>query len=108
MSKTIPTGAALGADITEIDLHFGDASETVLTALHHHLVVQIRGANIDDLALTRFASRFGQLEGFSAFSRSRPCNAVTPMPETATPKRSKVHCLCAVLIARTYQVFPLL
>jgi taurine dioxygenase len=72
MSKIVPTGAALGADITEIDPHSRDAPETVLEALHHHLVVRIRGADIDDLAFTRFASRFGQLEGSPAFSRSRP------------------------------------
>ena len=72
MSKIISTGAVLGADITEIDLHSHDASDTVLAALHHHLVVRIRGADIDDLAFTRFASRFGQLEGSPSFSRSRP------------------------------------
>jgi hypothetical protein len=37
-----------------------------------------------------------------------PDNAVPPMPEPATPKRSKAHYLWAVLIARIYEVFPLL
>ncbi len=33
---------------------------------------------------------------------------LAPMPETATPKRSKAHYLWAVLIARIYEMFPLL
>ncbi len=33
---------------------------------------------------------------------------LAPMPETATPKRSKAHYLWAVLIDRIYEVFPLL
>ena len=37
-----------------------------------------------------------------------PGNAVPTMPEPATPKRSKAHYLCTVLIARIYEVFPLL
>lgn len=72
MPKIIPTGAALGADIAQIDLAASDASDTVAAALHDHQVVRIRGTDIDDLAFTRFAARFGQLEGSPAFSRSRP------------------------------------
>ena len=34
--------------------------------------------------------------------------AIPPTPEPATPKRSKAHYLWAVLIARIYEVFPLL
>ena len=38
-----------------------------------------------------------------------PGNAVPPAPEpVAPPKRSKAHYLWAVLIARIYEVFPLL
>ena len=37
-----------------------------------------------------------------------PGNAVPPMPEPAPPKRSPAHYLWAVLIARIYEVFPLL
>ena len=36
------------------------------------------------------------------------CNAVPPTPEPATPKRAPAHYLWAVLIARIYEVFPLL
>ncbi len=35
-------------------------------------------------------------------------HAIPPTPESATPKRSKAHYLWAVLIARVYEVFPLL
>lgn len=35
-------------------------------------------------------------------------HAIPPTPEPATPKRSKAHYLWAVLIARIYEVFPLL
>ena len=35
-------------------------------------------------------------------------HAISPTPEPATPKRSKAHYLWAVLIARIYEVFPLL
>ena len=35
-------------------------------------------------------------------------HAISPTPEPATPKRSKSHYLWAVLIARIYEVFPLL
>jgi hypothetical protein len=37
-----------------------------------------------------------------------PGNAVPPTPEPAPPKRSPAHYLWAVLIARIYEVFPLL
>jgi hypothetical protein len=37
-----------------------------------------------------------------------PGNAVPPTPEPASPKRSPAHYLWAVLIARIYEVFPLL
>ncbi|HRH29917.1 MAG TPA: transposase, partial [Aquabacterium sp.] len=35
-------------------------------------------------------------------------HAISPTPEPAPPKRSKAHYLWAVLIARIYEVFPLL
>ena len=35
-------------------------------------------------------------------------HAIPPTPEPATPKRSKAHYLWAVLIARIFEVFPLL
>ena len=35
-------------------------------------------------------------------------HAIPPTPEPASPKRSKAHYLWAVLIARIYEVFPLL
>jgi hypothetical protein len=35
-------------------------------------------------------------------------HAIPSTPEPATPKRSKAHYLWAVLIARIYEVFPLL
>ena len=49
-----------------------------------------RGAKVDELRLTPLG------------------RAIQPTPEPATAKRPKVHYLWAVLIARIYEVFPLL
>ena len=46
--------------------------------------------------------------GTAAPTLSLPGNAVTPTHEPVPPKRSPAHYLWAVLIARIYEVFPLL
>lgn len=60
-----PTGAALGADISGIDLNteLSDGEfQTILDAWRDHLVLRFRGQKLDDDALVRFSSRFGTLD----------------------------------------------
>ncbi len=68
-----PSGAALGADVTGVNLSSPSASDMALIeqALRDHLVIRLRGYTLDDVAFTRFAEHFGTLEGSPAFSRSR-------------------------------------
>lgn len=58
------TGAALGADIENVDL--AQVSEAEFRAIervwHEHLVVRVRGQTLDDAALMRFSARFGKLD----------------------------------------------
>jgi taurine dioxygenase len=59
-----PTGAALGADIRGIqpaNLH-DDAFAAIRSALREHLVLRIRGADVDDRAYMALARRFGEIE----------------------------------------------
>lgn len=68
-----PLGPSLGAEIAGIDIATASAAdvETVLQALGPHLVVRLRGIEVDDVHFTRFAERFGDLEGSPDFSKSR-------------------------------------
>ena len=68
-----PTGAALGADVTGVTMPLPSQSDidTIRGALRDHLVVRLRGTAMDDVAFTRFAEAFGELEGSPDFSRSR-------------------------------------
>jgi taurine dioxygenase len=68
-----PTQSALGADVDGLDLSAPTSSDiaTLLTALREHLVVRLRGYTLDDVAFTRLAERFGDLEGSPDFSKSR-------------------------------------
>jgi taurine dioxygenase len=68
-----PTGAALGADVDGVNLASPSAADvdTLHAALRDHLVVRLRGYTLDDIAFTRLAERFGELEGSPDFSRSR-------------------------------------
>ena len=72
-ASIVPSGKALGTDVEGID---GSAVtprevERILEALHAHLVVRLRGTQMDDVAFTRLAERFGTLEGSPDYSRSR-------------------------------------
>ena len=73
-SKIRPANGALGADVLNISLPAAPPEDIDLIrlALRDHLVVRLRGFSVDDTAFTRFAERFGDLEGSPAFSRSRP------------------------------------
>ncbi|GAC1416962.1 MAG: TauD/TfdA family dioxygenase [Candidatus Velthaea sp.] len=60
-----PTGAALGADISGVDIG-GDIDEAamnaILTAWGEHLVLRFRGQKISDDQLVAFSRRFGTLD----------------------------------------------
>ncbi len=60
-----PTGAALGADVSGIDLSRELSAETfrqVYKAWNDHLVIRLRGQRLDDEALIRFSACFGELD----------------------------------------------
>ena len=71
--QIVPTGRALGADVVGIDPGNPSIEDVaaVKSALRDHLVVRLRGYTISDVAFTRFAAMFGELEGSPAYSRSR-------------------------------------
>jgi taurine dioxygenase len=61
----IPTGAALAADVSGVDLSRPLAAgefEAIETAWHRHLVLRFRNQRLDDTALLAFARRFGELD----------------------------------------------
>ncbi|MCE8042333.1 TauD/TfdA family dioxygenase [Halomonas daqingensis] len=61
----IPSGAALGADITGVDLSRPLTDEQVaaiIDAWHQHLVLRIRGQSLSDADLIRFSQHFGELD----------------------------------------------
>ena len=66
MKPTVtPSGAALGARIDNIDVSQPLTDEEhafIERAFHENLVVCLSGKPYDDLALTRFGRRFGELE----------------------------------------------
>lgn len=60
-----PTGAALGADIADIDLADEMSADTVAAlkaAWSQHLVLRFRGQSLSDEALLDFSRHFGQLD----------------------------------------------
>jgi taurine dioxygenase len=68
-----PTNAALGADVPGINLEAPSSNDVslILRALRGRLVIRLRGYMQDDVAFTRLAERFGELEGSPDYSRSR-------------------------------------
>jgi taurine dioxygenase len=68
-----PSGAALGADVDGVNLASPSNADiaTLVGALRDHLVIRLRGYELDDKAFTRLAERFGDLEGSPEYSRSR-------------------------------------
>lgn len=70
----VPTGTGLGADIVGFDpSDFTPADFAVVhQALLDHLVIRIRGTDIDDAAFERFGAKFGTLKPSPDFTRSRP------------------------------------
>ena len=72
-SKIRPTAAALGADVAGVNLQSPSSVDIaiILAALRDRLVIRLRGYALDDVAFTRLAERFGELEGSPDFSKSR-------------------------------------
>jgi taurine dioxygenase len=68
-----PTTAALGADVDGVTLHDPSQADlaTIRAALRDRLVIRLRALDLDDVAFTRLAERFGELEGSPDYSRSR-------------------------------------
>src|SRR6187549_3677401 len=68
-----PTPAALGADVEGVDLATPGSADigALERALQDRLVIRLRGYELDDVAFTRLAERFGDLEGSPDFSKSR-------------------------------------
>ena len=67
-----PTGAALGADLGHVDL--ADLSDRAFAAIRRallgHLVLRIRGTEIDDRSFLALARRFGEVEPPEARTRT--------------------------------------
>lgn len=88
----IPTGAALGADVTGMDLMKPldvAAFKAIEAAWHQHLVLRFRGQQLDDPGLLAFARRFGDLD-------QAPVHAVgdtdvDPYPEITVMSNIKVN-----------------
>ena len=88
----IPTGAALGADVTGVDLMKPldvAAFKAIEAAWHQHLVLRFRGQQLDDPGLLAFARRFGDLD-------QAPVHAVgdtdvDPYPEITVMSNIKVN-----------------
>lgn len=62
--QVIPLSEALGAEIGGVDAShtLGDADfRAILDAWHEHLVIVLRGQDLDEDAQVRFAERFGEL-----------------------------------------------
>ena len=72
-SKIRPAAAALGADVVGVNLQSPSSVDIaiILAALRDRLVIRLRGYALDDVAFTRLAERFGELEGSPDFSKSR-------------------------------------
>ena len=61
----IPTGAALAADVTGVDLSqpmSADTTAQIRKAWNDHLVLRFRGQQLDDPSFLKFASLFGELD----------------------------------------------
>src|SRR5207249_11737076 len=60
----IPTGAALGATVTGVDLRYlGEAQfARIMQAWHEHAVLLFRGQTVSDQDLIAFSRRLGDLD----------------------------------------------
>ncbi|HEY1363191.1 MAG TPA: TauD/TfdA family dioxygenase [Xanthobacteraceae bacterium] len=62
--RVLPTGRALGAEITGVDLRCLNATafERIMQAWHRHSVLLFRGQSLNDLELIAFSRRLGDLD----------------------------------------------
>src|SRR5262249_31107631 len=60
----IPTGAALAAEVTGVDLRYLDDTTfgRLVDAWHQHSVLLVRGQSLSDQDLIAFSRRFGDLD----------------------------------------------
>ena len=67
-----PTGAALGADVLDVDLAALDRRgfDAIRAGLREHLVLRFRGGAIDDASYIELARRFGEIEPPEAHTRT--------------------------------------
>ena len=71
----VPTGAALGADITGLDIRrpIDDATfAAIYRAWNDHLVLRFRGQSLDDDQLAAFSRRFGDLDDAPISAKDGP------------------------------------
>jgi len=76
-----PTGAALGADISGVDLKSDisdDVFNEILDAWHRYSVLRFRGQHLDDDSLAAFSRRFGELDMAPITRTGRPYNPDRP------------------------------
>ena len=86
----IPTGAALGADVTGVDLSKPISAETfrqIEDAWHTHLVLRFRGQQLDDPALLAFGKMFGELDAAPIHAGK---DVVNPYPQITVMSNIKV------------------
>lgn len=93
--EIIPTGAEVGAEVRGVDLRGElDAQqvETIQRAWHDHLILLIRGQDIDDEQLVAFSRHFGVLHLAPANEYTNRGNTDTPamLPEVALISNVKV------------------
>ncbi len=92
--KIVPSGAALGAEITGLDLA-GDISDdafaTVLQAWAGHLVLRFRDQKLDEAALLRFSRRFGVLDP----------NPTRPMNIPNHPSSNEINVISNIVVDGT-------
>jgi taurine dioxygenase len=87
----IPTGAALGAEVTGIDLRYLDGTtfERLVDAWHQHSVVLVRGQSLSDQDLIAFSRRLGDLDWAPIQENGR--RFVEGMPEIYIVSNVKVN-----------------
>jgi taurine dioxygenase len=79
MIEVVPLSPALGAEIRGVDASqpLGDAQfQRILDAWHQHLVILLRGQNLDEDQQVAFASRFGELSPIHTDHHSEKNKAV--------------------------------
>ena len=80
----------------------------LIQAVPWHRILRCAALCGDGAGCTGATSHCGQARASRGSTAGQPPLPTTPEPELVPPKRAPAHYLWAVLIARTYEVFPLL